>query len=342
MHYEFYNQLWDFDDDVELYFLHERILEDAYLRIIKAPNTEQRTDKATREFIRGMKQVWAKRAETGSIEWARPVVHNYDDSMFEQVSDDYTMCLKKTNEAHDILVIHLTSFAGHEGRLTNSLTNISPKIINLDTDLLIVNEDPFRMPESLYPSYFILGCSSKCNSLSATADQIKTYIKKEYKNIVIYADSKHAGSGVSLAYELADLNPCVLVTGGITTYDWDTSPWVKMYLKWFNRPDHLKHQFLSISNIAVAHFIKSYKFKQMGISERLTNPYKFLDEYNIKVDFYHGKYDFEYIKFKNHVENLNLKNINMHEVDYKLSDSQTHNIRPYVDRFILSDYIKNL
>ena len=92
MHYEFYNQLWDFDDDVELYFLHERILEDAYLRIIKAPKTEQRTDKATREFIRGMKQVWTKRAETGSNEWARPVVHNYDDSMFERVSDDYTMC----------------------------------------------------------------------------------------------------------------------------------------------------------------------------------------------------------------------------------------------------------
>jgi hypothetical protein len=342
MHYEFYNQLWDFDDDVELYFLHERILENAYLRILKAPKTEQRTDKATREFIRGMKHVWGKRAETGSIEWARPEVHNYDDSVFERVSNDYTMCWKKTNIVHDTLVIHLTSFAGHEGRLTNSLTNISPKIIDLDTDLLIVNEDPFRMPESLYPSYFILGCSSKCNSLSATADQIKTYIKKEYKNIVIYADSKHAGSGVSLAYELADLNPRVLVTGGITTYNWDTSPWVTMYLKWFNRPKNLEHQWISVSNIAVAHIIKCYKFKQMGIDERSLDPYKFLNDYNIPVDFCYGKYDSEYLSFKNHVSKLNLHNINMIEVDYKIADSQTHNIRPYVDRKILPEYIKNL
>lgn len=342
MHYEFYNQLWDFDDDVELYFLHERILEDAYLRIIKADKTKKRIDKATREFIRGMKHVWGKRAEHGSNEWARPTVHTYDDKHFEHVSNDYTMCWKKSELNHDTLVIHLTSYAGHEGRLTNSLTHVSDKVRDLDTDLLIVNEDPFRTPESIYPSYFILGCSDECNTIELTANQIRTYIKKEYKHVVLYADSKHAGSVISLAFQLEDLIPKVIVTGGITTYDWETSPWVKMYLKWFNRPDNLKHQYLSISNIAVAHFIKSYKFKQMGISERLTDPYKFLDEYNIKVDFYHGKYDFEYINFKNHVEKLNLRNINMHEVDYKLSDSQTHNIRPYVDRFILSDYIKNL
>ena len=51
------------------------------------------------------------------------------------------MCWKKTETTHDTLVIHLTSYAGHEGRLTNALTNVSERIINLETDLLIVNED---------------------------------------------------------------------------------------------------------------------------------------------------------------------------------------------------------
>ena len=50
----------------------------------------------------------------------------------------------KTNKDYDTLIINLTSYAGHEGRLTSPLTNVSDKIINLDTDLLIVNEDPLR------------------------------------------------------------------------------------------------------------------------------------------------------------------------------------------------------
>jgi len=340
MKFEFYNQLWNFDDDVELYFLHERILQHQY---VSAKNdSNKKTDRFSRVYNTDLINILEQRAETGTIEFARPLVQSYNDDLFENVSDDYTMCWKRTNVEHDTLIIHLTSFAGHEGRLSSPLTNVSEKIINLDTDLLIVNEDPFRMPESLYPSNMVLGVSNKCDSIKSTCNQIRKYINKEYKHVILYADSKHAGSVVSIALELQDLNIRVLTTGGQSTYNWETSPWVKGYLKWFNRPEYLTHQFMPIIGVAIMHIVKCYKFKQMNIDERITDPYKFLNDYDIPVDFFYGKYDIDYVGFKNYVERLKINNLTMHEIDYKISSSQTHNIRPYVDRFVLKDYIENL
>lgn len=340
MKFEFYNQLWDFDDDVELYFLHERILQHQY---VSAKNdSNKKTDRFSRVYNTDLINILEQRAETGTIEFARPLVQSYNDDLFENVSDDYTMCWKRTNVEHDTLIIHLTSFAGHEGRLSSPLTNVSEKIINLDTDLLIVNEDPFRMPEILYPSNMVLGVSNKCDSIKSTCNQIRKYINKEYKHVILYADSKHAGSVVSIALELQDLNIRVLTTGGQSTYNWETSPWVKGYLKWFNRPEYLTHQYMPIIGVAVMHIVKCYKFKQMNIDERITDPYKFLNDYDIPVDFFYGKYDTDYVGFKNYVERLKINNLTMHEIDYKISSSQTHNIRPYVDRFVLKDYIENL
>ena len=229
MKFEFYNQLWNFDDDVELYFLHERILQHQY--ITAKNNSNKKADRFSRVYNTELINVLEKRAEAGTIEFARPLVQSYNDNLFENVSDDYTMCWKRTNTEHDTLNIHLTSFAGHEGRLSSPLTNVSEKIINLDTDLLIVNEDPFRMPESLYPSNMVLGVSDKCDSIKSTCNQIRKYINKEYKHVILYADSKHAGSVVSIALQLQDLNIRVLTTGGQSTYNWKTSPWVIGYFK---------------------------------------------------------------------------------------------------------------
>ena len=340
MKFEFYNQLWDFDDDVELYFLHEKILQYTYSTIKNDSN--KKIDRFSRIYKTDFINILEQRAETGTIEFARPMVQSYNDELFENVSDDYTMCWKRTNIEHDTLIIHLTSFAGHEGRLSSPLTNVSEKIINLDTDLLIVNEDPFRMPEILYPSNMVLGVSNKCDSIKSTCNQIRKYINKEYKHVILYADSKHAGSVVSIASELQDLNIRVLTTGGQSTYNWETSPWVKGYLKWFNRPEYLKHQYMPITGVVLMHIVKCYKFKQMNIDKRITDPYKFLNDYNIPVDFLYGKYDTDYLGFKNYVERLKINNLTMHEIDYKISSLQTHNIRPYVDRFVLKDYIENL
>ena len=100
------------------------------------------------------------------------------------------MCWKNQIK-NTILIILPTSYAGHEGRLTSPLTNVSDKIINLDTDLLIVNEDPLRYPDVYIHGAMILGVSKQNDTQEKTCNQIREYIKKDYKNIIIYADSKH-------------------------------------------------------------------------------------------------------------------------------------------------------
>ena len=113
----------------------------------------QDTDIYTKIFKKDVKkQVLENKIKTDGLNFAKDIVYSYDTERFENVSKDFTMCWKKTTANHDKLIIHLTSFAGHEDRLTSPLTNVSDKIINLDTDLLIVNEDPLRFPESTYPS----------------------------------------------------------------------------------------------------------------------------------------------------------------------------------------------
>ena len=42
-----------------------------------------------------------------------------------------------------------------------------------------------------------------------------------------------------------------------------------------------------------------------------------------------------------YIEQFNHKNLSIKEIDYKISESQRHNIRPYVDRKLLKSYIDN-
>ena len=67
------------------------------------------------------------------------------------------------------------------------------------------------------------------------------------------------------------------------------------------------------------HIVKCYKFMQLNLDISLTDPYTVLDDSNVTVDYYYGKYDSDYIGFKNYIKALNLKNLNLHEVDYKIS-----------------------
>jgi hypothetical protein len=343
MKLEFYNNFFDFNDEVDLYFLHETVLYNTYQLAKQNKSKNNKVDRYTSIFNREVLSIFTERAwHAGCNDFAMKNVHTYDSERFENLSADKSMIWKKSYKNHDTLIIHLNAFGGHEGRLASSVTNINEKIINLETDLLIVNEDPFRVPETIYPAFMILGCSDNNNTLEKMCNQIRSYIKKEYKNIILYADSRHASSVVSIAIELYDLKPRVLTTGGQTTVDWDRSPWVKNYFKWFNRPKVLRDQHLSITPVAIMHMVKCWKFKNMGLDSILLDPYRYIDDYDIRVDFIYGKYDRDYLGFKNYLSKLNKKNVYMKEIDYKISETQTHNIRPYVDRKILPEYIKNL
>ena len=91
-------------------------------------------------------------------------------------------------------------------------------------------------------------------------------------------------------------------------------------------------------------FFKSpKKFKKLDIDNKILDPYRYLDAYpNIKVDYLYGKYDTEYVGFADYVKQFKFDNLNIQEIDYKISDFQTHNIRPYIDRKILPNYINDL
>ena len=342
MELEFIGKLWDFDDPIDQYYLHEYLIHRKYKKAIAQKQSSDRLDKFSRVFNDDLIDLLNKREQTGSWFFAREKTRQYNSDMFENVSDDFCMCWKKTTTNYDTLIIHISSFAGHEGRLKSELTNINPKITNLPTDLLVVNEDPFRMPESVYPAYFLLGCSEENNSIEKMCNQIRSYIKKEYKHVVVLGDSKHAASTIRIAQELSDVVTNVFLTGGMTTYSWDKSPVVARYFKWYNRPKELEHQFLNITDIEIIYMVKAYNFKKMGLDDTLVDPMRYMKNYSFKVDYYYGKYDVDYISFLNYALQFESDNFKFHEVDYKISENQTHNIRPYVDRKLLPEYIKNL
>ena len=328
----------DLDNEIDIYFLHERVMYDK----VKQLESLSDTDIYTKIFKKEVQKTYLCKVNEGSYNTFKNVVHTYDEERFENVSKDFTMCWKKTDKEYDTLIINLTSFAGHEGRLTSPLTNVSDKIINLDTDLLIVNEDPFRFPESLYPSAMILGVSKDNDTQEKTCNQIRKYIKKDYKNVIIYADSKHAGSAVSIAYHLKDIVTNVLVTGGQTTYSWDHSPWVKRYMKWHNRPIELSDQTLDMTDVAIISMIKGWGYKKLNIKSEILDTFRFLNEYpNIRVDYLYGKYDSDYYPFLEYIRQFDYKNLHIQEIDYKISETQKHNIRPYVDRKLLKSYVDN-
>lgn len=342
MELEFIGQKWDFDDPIDVYYLHEYLIHRKYKKAIAQKNSSDRLDKFSRVFNGDLIEILNKREQTGSWFFAREKTREYNADIFENVSDDYCMCWKKTNKEHDILLIHISSYAGHEGRLKSELTNVNPKLYNLDVDFLIVNEDPFRMPESVYPAYMLLGCSEQNNTLEKMCNQIRSYIKKDYKKIVLLGDSKHAASTVGIAMQMHDIVTNVFVTGGMSTYSWEKSPVVKKYFKWHNRPKELEHQFLNITDIEIIYMVKAYNYYKMGLDDKLVDPLRYLHEYDIEVDYYYGKYDTDYIHHLNYAMQFKSDKFRFHEVDYKISDNQTHNIRPYVDRKIFPEYIKNL
>ena len=331
---------YDLDDEIESYFLNENLIQDQYRK--SKLDINKKVDYATRIYNKDLYNVLYKKAMHGSWDFARENVNSYDTDKFESLTNDNCIIRKKTNIEHDTLIITFPSMAGPEGRFTANRSNISERIIELDTDLLVVNEDPFRMPESLYPSNLMLGISNDFNTIELAAEKIRECITKEYKHIVIHGESKHAAGSVSFAMQLSDIVTNVFVMTGPTTFKWDVDPWVKKYLKWTNRPESLKEQYLDMPEVQFMHIIKSYNFKKMRLSDKILDPFRYVSNYDLKIDYYHGKYDTDFIGFKNYVEQFNANNVTMHDVDFKISENQTHNIKPYIERKLLPEYIKNL
>lgn len=318
----------DLDDELSIYFFHEYIQWKRY--------QWETYDIRTKLEKNAFRNIYKKRADTGGWNFAADDVYKFDDNLWKLPNECNTMCISNKQEDHDTLLIQLSSLATHELRLTMPFHSTSTTIYNLNADILPVTEDPLRFPESIYPSNFNLGCSERLNTLSLMANDIRRImqqVNKNYKNVVVYSDSKLAGAGISLAIELNDIVTSCFIIHGITTHDFNKSPIVNMYLNDNN---------LHLTPTQYMHIIKSYQYTHKhDVPKQVLDPISYIKEHNINVEYYYGKYDDEYKPFLDYTRSIDT-NINYHEVDYKTTDNNTHRIRTYVDRFILSEYINSL
>ena len=322
----------DLNDDLDLYFFHEYLQWKNY--------SFNRVDKkGIREKINlsAFQKVYMQRANTGGWNFAEEDVYKFDEVRFELPNECKTICISKKDNDYETLIIQLASLSGHGSRLTQPFSSTSESIYNTNADIIVINEDPLRFPEFLYPSCYMLGCSERLHSMKLMADDVRRIITekgKQYKNIVVYSDSKHAGSGLSFAIELSDIVTHCFTVHGTNTHDFDESPIVKDYLAnyktgWYTSPAQWMH------------IVKCYQYKnRFEIPDHVLNPLKHIKNYNIKVDYYHGKYDDEYRPFLKYAQELDT-GISYHEVDYR-TRYETHNIRNHIDRKILPGYINEI
>ena len=333
----------DFEDDLDLNYAGEYVLWIEYKRLQQlVSNIASKKDLSKWEYAFNFK------FNNGGYENIRETLEKTEG--YDWVSNDNCMGTRTGFGTKDNLLIYVCSHAGPENRMDNEILSIPNRIKDLSDrfDILVVNEHPLRFPEIIYPSYLVLGCSEENNTFEKMCSSIESRIKKSYNKVIVMGDSKHAGIALSIAHKLHEHVTNAFILHGQTSYDWEESGWVTSYLsylekreKLFLKTGHLDDTMLNdFSGPAIFHLFKSYKFKKMGIDNRILSPFKYHNEYNITVDYFYNKKDLEYKPFLDWVMKNGTGDINFHEVKHE--SHNPHFIRPHVERKILPDYIKNL
>ena len=327
----------DLDDDMDLYFFHEYLQWQNHIQ--NKLRIEKNKSILDKKVLSDYSKMYLQRAYTGGWSFAEKDVYKFDDHFYEFPNECKTMCISRKEKKHDTLIIQLVAYGGHELRLKIQFSATSKEIYNSDADVLLVNDSPLRFPEFLHPSFLLMGCSDRLNTMEKMSREIRDIIKKKeekegnkYKKIIVYADSRHAGSGVSLACYMADIVDRAFIIHGTTTYDFDKSPIVKKYFQ------NTEQELLPVHWM---HLVKTYQLThKYKIDKRLLDPFRYLKDYNVKVDYFYGKYDLEYNDFLEYVKQFKNNNLTLHEVDYQFSSTQTHWIRGHVDKNILPEWLK--
>ena len=244
------------------------------------------------------------------------------------------------DKGSDILLIYLGSMPGHEERLGYPIMSVPNHIEELDVDIICAREDPLMKPEYLYPCSYFLGVDAEYNTFEKMCDYIRSIIKKQYKKVVVFGDSRHSAVPVSVAHYLKDIVTNCFIVHGQSIWDFDESPWVNNHLTYPN----LINCPYPTPFPAISHVVRSYVLtKKMNINHKYLCPYSYLDEIlNIKVDYFYGKYDDDHKQFLDLVMGYKNENIDFHSVDYRLGKGSGHFIRPIIDRKIFPEYIESL
>lgn len=334
----------DLDDDLEVKFAAEYYFWDEYKRLSQSANNI-----SAKKDLSNYKNALNFKFDNGGLENIRKKIES--EIGYQWVSDD--KCIGKVDGfgTKQNLLIYVCSHAGIENRMSNSILGIPDRIREMSDrfDILVLNEHPLRFPESLYPAYLTLGCSEENNTFEKMCSALRSCITSKYNKTMVMGDSKHAAISLSIAHKLHNIVTNVFIIHGQTSYAWDESGWVQSYLKYLNKRDKVLNKtghrddtmIYNISGPHIFHILKTYKLKQMGISNEILSPFKYHKNYNITVDYYYSKEDREYFAFFKWLDENKNGNINIHNVDY-VNKSNPHFIRPYVERKILPDYIDRL
>ena len=332
----------DLDDDLDVMFACQSFSWDEYTRT--RDSISNVSDKIT---LASYSNIWKQRFDLGSLEHFRGAIEEHND-FFNNVSDDKCIASKLNNK--DNLIIYLISHAGIENRLKHKMISIPDRIKKLenDFDIIAVNEHPLRFPEIIYPSFLVLGCSEENNTFDKMCDAIRNSITKSYKKVIVMGDSKNAAIALSVSHRLHDIVTNTFIIHGKTSYAWEDSGWVQSYLKYlkkrqitFEKSGHLDDTMMhDISGVALYHIVKCYKYAKMNIDDRILSPFKYHDEYNIKVDYVYNEYDTEYNPFIEWLIDNSTGDITIHKIQQE--SHNPHFIRPHVEKTILPDYISKV
>ena len=332
------------NDDLEVKFAAEYYFWDEYKRLLQSANNI-----AAKKDLSNYKNALNFKFDNGGLESIRENIER--EFGYQWISED--KCIGKIEGfgTKQNLLIYVCSHAGIENRMSNTILSIPDRIRELSDrfDILVLNEHPLRFPESLYPAYLTLGCSEENNTFEKMCKSLEKSIEKNYDTVLVLGDSKHAAITLSIAHKLHKIVTNVFLIHGQTSYDWDESGWVQSYLKYLKKRDEVFEKtghrddsmIHNISGPHIFHILKTYKLKQLGISNEILSPFKYHKNYNIKVDYYYSEHDIEYAHFIKWLKENKTGNIQLHKVDY-VNKSNPHFIRPYIERNVLPNYIDGL
>lgn len=336
------NRVIDLDDELDVMFACEYFSWDEYTRM-----KTHASNIAERDNVKKYKNSYLKRFKSGRLDSTRNNIE-VPAQEFNYVSDD--KCVGKIENDNDNLIIYTISHAGIENRMNLPIIGLPDRIYDLKDrfDIVCLNEHPFRFPEILYPSNLVLGCSDKNNTFDKMINSIKNTITKSYKKVIVFGDSKHAAISLSISHALSDIVTNVFIIHGQTSYAWNDSGWVQPYLKYLEKRQNIFEKTGYIDNTMAEeipgaqlyHIIKSYMFNKMNIDDRVLSPFKYHNEYNIKIDYIYNKYDHDHMHFADWLLKNATGNINFHKLEEK--SHNPHFIRPHVERKILPKYINEI
>lgn len=288
----------------------------------------------------------------GSSHFLKDTIYTPNQDIFDNISNDGTIATSKNFGSKKNLFIYTATY-NMIGSSDQSVIRIPDKIYNTiknDFDFIVISEDHVRYPKSMFPSWLLAGTSNEINTFEKLCDYVNNLITKEYNKVVLYGESALAGATVALGNNINAVTHAI-VTHGDITYDFDSSPWVQDYLMYLKHREKLISKKIynedmdkmiwDISATRIRHIMRTYFYKKLQINKDILDPLSVYDANKFKLDYYYSKYDTDWMPFMKCVKKHEDK-FNLHEIDWKYSETQTHFLAPYIEYKVLPKYLKRV